>query len=100
MGNQGTVWGSRVVGWVQRGGRRGWAGDRGFVPSAVGCASMVVMEFVCPRCGTASTQEFYGPCGDCRASLRAVLGGPAREVAAPEYVPKTNVTPNAVALKE
>jgi hypothetical protein len=43
---------------------------------------------------------FYGPCTACRATLRAELGGEAREVEATEYVPKMNVTPNAVALKD
>ena len=46
------------------------------------------------------SEEFYGPCADCRAELRATLGGDAREVAGIEYEPKMNVTPNAVALKD
>ena len=46
------------------------------------------------------TDAYYGPCGSCRASLRAELGGEAREVATADYEPKMNVTPNAVATKD
>ncbi len=56
--------------------------------------------FACPRCRTNVTEPWYGPCTTCRASLRAALGGEAREVAAAHYVPKVNVTPNAVATKD
>ena len=58
------------------------------------------LHFDCPRCGRAAEARFYGPCDDCRADLRATLGGQAREVEAVEYEPKMNVTPNAVALKD
>jgi hypothetical protein len=58
------------------------------------------MAHVCPRCSQPVDQEFYGPCASCRDELRASLGGDAREVEAPEYEPKMNVTPNAVASKE
>lgn len=58
------------------------------------------LAFTCPRCGTAVEEAAYGPCGSCRAALRADLGGRARPVAEQDYVPKMNVTPNAVALKE
>jgi hypothetical protein len=54
----------------------------------------------CPACGTAVAQPFYGPCPDCRAGMRERLAGEAREVETTEYVPKMNVTPNAVALKD
>lgn len=56
--------------------------------------------YTCPRCRETVTARFYGPCDTCRISLRATLGGEARDVVAPEYVPKMNVTPNAVALKD
>jgi hypothetical protein len=46
------------------------------------------------------SEEFYGPCGDCRDVLRARYEGRAREVDVVEYEPKMNVTPNAVALKD
>ena len=46
------------------------------------------------------TARFYGPCDTCRATLRATLGGEARLIEVAEYVPKMNVTPNAVALKD
>lgn len=57
-------------------------------------------SYACPRCGSSVTEAWYGPCGDCRALLRATLGGAARDVAAVEYEPKMNVTPNAVATKD
>ncbi len=58
------------------------------------------MTFDCPRCGTSADDVYYGPCAGCRTELRATLGGEAREVEAEAYVPKMNVTPNAVALKD
>lgn len=54
----------------------------------------------CPRCGSTVTAAFYGPCETCRTDLRATLGGDATGLAAVEYEPKMNVTPNAVALKD
>ena len=56
------------------------------------------LTFPCPRCETEVTETSYGPCRSCRTELRA-MGGERREVEV-EYVPKMNVTPNAVALKE
>ncbi len=61
--------------------------------------SLALDTHVCPRCGVAHEQRFYGPCAGCRAELRAALQGEARHVEV-EYVPKMNVTPNAVALKD
>jgi hypothetical protein len=58
------------------------------------------LEFSCPRCATATSAAFYGPCGSCRDDLRATLGGEAREVVTEAYEPKMNVTPNAVATKD
>lgn len=58
------------------------------------------MPFDCPRCQERVDEEFYGPCPTCRADLVASLGGEQRDVEAAEYVPKMNVTPNAVALKD
>jgi predicted anti-sigma-YlaC factor YlaD len=57
------------------------------------------MDFECPRCGAATTDEFYGPCSSCRTVLRAA-GGPARTVDVEAYEPKMNVTPNSVATKD
>ncbi|MEY4175948.1 MAG: hypothetical protein RI900_3113 [Actinomycetota bacterium] len=54
----------------------------------------------CPRCGGTSEERFYGPCSGCRADLRAKFLGEGRDVEVAEYVPKMNVTPNAVALKD
>ncbi|QGG95349.1 hypothetical protein [Actinomarinicola tropica] len=59
-----------------------------------------LVEITCPRCGTPAEERFFGPCGSCRDDLRASLGGQAREIVAEDYVPKMNVTPNAVALKD
>ena len=61
---------------------------------------METMNLTCPRCGTEVTERFYGPCTNCRAQLRAKYLGEGREVEVVEYVPKMNVTPNAVALKD
>lgn len=54
----------------------------------------------CPRCGREATVRFYGPCDSCRDELRAAYAGLGRDVEAAEYVPKMNVTPNAVATKD
>ena len=59
-----------------------------------------VLEFTCPRCRLEVTDAFYGPCASCRTTLRATLGGQARDVEAVAYEPKMNVTPNAVATKD
>ena len=56
--------------------------------------------FDCPRCHGPTEAELYGPCPTCVAALRARYAGLAREVVVPEYAPKPNVTPNAVALRE
>ena len=58
------------------------------------------LEFACPRCGSAASATYYGPCDTCRGALRRSLGGVGQHVAAAEYEPKMNVTPNAVALKD
>lgn len=58
------------------------------------------LDFTCPRCSLAVSARFYGPCDDCRTSLRATQGTEARAVEAVEYEPKMNVTPNAVATKD
>lgn len=55
--------------------------------------------FTCPRCARAVSQRFYGPCSTCRDDLRAKFVAVGRDVEVSEYVPKLNVTPNAVALK-
>jgi hypothetical protein len=57
------------------------------------------LAFDCPRCGTAASARFYGPCETCRAALRTI-GGEARDVAVASYEPKANVTPNQVATKD
>lgn len=61
---------------------------------------METMNVTCPRCGSETAERFYGPCSNCRADLRAKFLGEGRDVEVAEYVPKMNVTPNAVALKD
>ena len=61
---------------------------------------MDTQELVCPRCGEDVVERFYGPCGSCRGELRAKYLSEGRVVEVAEYVPKMNVTPNAVALKD
>lgn len=56
--------------------------------------------FTCPRCDAEVTEAYFGPCSSCRTQLRSSLGGDQREIAATDYVPKMNVTPNAVATKD
>ncbi len=58
------------------------------------------LHFTCPRCRLEVSEQLYGPCSSCRTTLRAVVGGEAREVDEQDYVPKMNVTPNAVATKD
>jgi len=59
-----------------------------------------MQPFDCPRCHTEVTERLYGPCEACRIELRANVAGEARGVETEAYVPKMNVTPNAVALKD
>jgi hypothetical protein len=54
-------------------------------------------EMPCLRCGASARLRFAGPCPECVETLRATVRGEAHTVDA-EYVPKMNVTPNAVAL--
>jgi hypothetical protein len=56
--------------------------------------------FDCPRCSQTVTERLYGPCDTCRRELRATMTGEARYTETDAYVPKMNVTPNAVALKD
>jgi hypothetical protein len=53
----------------------------------------------CLRCGAETMLRFAGPCPACAEELRAKFQGEGRAVS-DEYVPKLNVTPNAVALKD
>jgi hypothetical protein len=54
----------------------------------------------CLRCGAEVALAFAGTCAACTDELRSTMRGDAREVEGAEYVPKMNVTPNAVALKD
>lgn len=57
-------------------------------------------DFDCPRCARPTSEAFYGPCASCRTTLRMTLTKDAVDVADADYVPKMNVTPNAVATKD
>lgn len=59
-----------------------------------------VLEFDCPRCTTFTRQRFYGPCDPCVLELRSGQQMDKTDVVVADYVPKMNVTPNAVATKE
>lgn len=61
---------------------------------------MELQALACPRCGTEVNERFYGPCTSCRTELRVKFLNEGRVVEVAEYVPKMNVTPNAVALKD
>ncbi|MFM7224108.1 MAG: hypothetical protein ACKOBG_00910 [Actinomycetota bacterium] len=72
---------------------------------ALGCVRADDHDFppepqACLRCGREAPMRFAGPCPECCARLRDELQGEARSVEGAEYVPKMNVTPNAVALKD
>ncbi len=54
----------------------------------------------CLRCGRETPMRFAGPCPACATELREKFRGEARDIGEAEYVPKMNVTPNAVALKD
>lgn len=59
-----------------------------------------LLDVTCPRCGENVSQRLYGPCDPCRTQLRATIAGEAHTVESEAFIPKMNVTPNAVALKE
>ncbi len=62
-----------------------------------------LLDFSCPRCAAEVSEEFYGPCSDCRATMRVIHGADVDSSAAAipaDFEPKMNVTPNAVALKD
>ena len=59
-----------------------------------------LVDITCPRCGADVQVRLYGPCDACRTQLRASMGGEQRQIESEDYVPKMNVTPNAVALKD
>lgn len=59
-----------------------------------------LLDVTCPRCGSTGRERFHGPCTACRDELKAKFLGMGRVVELAEYVPKMNVTPNAVALKD
>lgn len=58
------------------------------------------IDFTCPRCERPTSDRFYGPCTDCRSTLRALIANDARSIEAEAYEPKMNVVPNSVATKD
>lgn len=62
--------------------------------------TLALLDFTCPRCGLSAHEEFYGPCGTCVDEMRVKVALDRKDVDVADYVPKMNVTPNAVASKE
>jgi hypothetical protein len=60
----------------------------------------VSQPIVCPRCGAEVVEVFYGPCTDCRADLRAKLGGRKDADVVVESAERIHRTPNFVATKD
>lgn len=58
------------------------------------------LSYACPRCQNEVSERFYGPCYTCRTLLRSTYASEGRVIEFAEYVPKMNVTPNAVAVKD
>ena len=58
------------------------------------------MNVTCPRCGNNVEVRFYGPCDECRTTLRNQDQSAGRIIELAEYEPKMNVTPNAIATKD
>ena len=58
------------------------------------------VDMDCVRCGHTEPMRFRGLCASCRDELDAKFARDGREMEVEEYVPKMNVTPNAVALKD
>ena len=54
----------------------------------------------CLRCGAETMLASPGRAPQCTQELRDKFRGEARVVEGEDYVPKMNVTPNAVALKD
>jgi hypothetical protein len=59
-----------------------------------------LQDMTCIRCGQPAQLRFYGPCASCVEELHAKFAPEPKEIGVDEYVPKMNVTPNAVALKD
>jgi hypothetical protein len=57
------------------------------------------VEMDCMRCRRTAAMRFYGICTACRAELHLLFAREVQTIEVAEYVPKMNVTPNAVALK-
>lgn len=55
---------------------------------------------ICPRCGAEVIEVFYGPCTECRADLRAKLGGRKDAAVELEAAERVHRTPNFVATKD
>lgn len=62
-------------------------------------SAFAIEPFTCPRCRAEVEMRFPGLCPTCVTALRTTMRGEAQVVDA-EYVPKMNVTVNAVALRD
>jgi hypothetical protein len=58
------------------------------------------VDMECMRCHRTAPMRFYGLCSECRDELHVQFDREQRDIEVAEYVPKMNVTPNAVALKD
>jgi hypothetical protein len=65
-----------------------------------GDVDLTPVELECMRCRQRAPMRFAGVCTTCRDELRAKYASAGRVTEAPAYEPKTNVTPNAVALRD
>jgi hypothetical protein len=63
-------------------------------------SALAMLSFICPRCQYPANELFYGPCTVCVGQLRAGQVLDQRAAETQDYIPKMNVTPNAVATKE
>ncbi len=59
-----------------------------------------ILDFTCPRCHLPTSQRYYGPCDRCVEVLKATQTLNKQDAVVEDYIPKMNVTPNAVATKD
>ena len=55
---------------------------------------MSSVNITCPRCAASVEVRYYGPCDECRTTLRRMLRNEARTVEREAFEPAMHVTPN------
>ncbi len=65
-----------------------------------GSAGWTPLDVECMRCHQPAPLRFYGLCSRCTDELHVKFAPVQREIEVEAYVPKMNVTPNAVATKD